>query len=158
RHHPAGRQTTPGADADQPDIPHEVVVDRLPLDGLEEVDLRRPRAPELAIEEVDHDLARELAGRWLLGPSFDLKDMCTCKDERLPGRAVDDRPRADADGMWAEDADPDDGLRRVGVGEARLGRLGLLFRAVVAPGRLAAIGQFVVLVTRPTGGLPARAG
>src|SRR5262249_13799238 len=45
---------------------------------------------------------------------------------------MDDRARAKADSMRAEDPDPHDGLCRMGAGEDRLTGLGLLLRAIVA--------------------------
>jgi hypothetical protein len=152
RHDPAGGQPPPRPDEDQPDIPREVVIDRLPLDRLEEVDLGRVRAPEIAVEQVDHDLARELPGRHLLVAAFELENMRTGQNERLPGRAVDDRSRAVADGVGAEHPDPDHGLGRVGVGEGRLGGFGLLLRAivrVVPAGSGPGIGRF--LFVAPSG-------
>ena len=59
---PAGSGSSPTSTA-------EVVVHRLALDRFDEVHLGRLLAVQLAVEEIDHDLAREPLRRGLAGPS-----------------------------------------------------------------------------------------
>ena len=82
RHDPAGRQPAAGPDPDQPDVHGEVVVDRLPLDRFDEVHLRRPLAVQLAVEQVDHDLARESV-RAPLAAAVELEDVGTGQDQAI---------------------------------------------------------------------------
>ena len=77
-----GGQPAAGPDPDQPDVEREVVIDGLPLDRLDEVHLRRLLAVQLAVEEVDHDLAGELLGR-RLAAAVELEDMGAGEDQRL---------------------------------------------------------------------------
>src|SRR5262249_27080318 len=109
-------------------------------------DLRRVRAPQLAVEQVDDDRAGELRRRRLPAP-FELEDMGARQDERLLRSAVDDGAGAEAGRVGAHDLDPDDGLRRVWVGEgrgsARLG-LGAIVRVLGARDALAGPGRLVV--------------
>ena len=70
----------PGRTRIRPDVEREVVIDGLPLDRLDEVHLRRLLAVQLAVEEIDHDLAGELLGR-RLPRTVELEDMGTRQDE-----------------------------------------------------------------------------
>ena len=77
RNHPRGRNPAAGPDPDQTDVHGEVVVHSLPLDRFDEVHLGRPLAVQLAVEEIDHDLAGK-ALRRRLPLAFEFENVCTC--------------------------------------------------------------------------------
>ena len=120
RDDPGGRQPAAGPDPDQPDVHGEVVVDGLPLDRFDEVHLGRPLAVQLAVEEIDHDLAREAFGRGL-PRTVELEDMGTGQNQGLFFRAMNHRAGAEADGTLGQDPDADHGFPRLGILKFRLG-------------------------------------
>ena len=82
RHDSGGGEAAAGPDPDQAHVDREVVINRLPLDGFDEVHLGGSLAVKLAVEEIDHDLPREPLGS-RLPLALELEDMRTGQNQGL---------------------------------------------------------------------------
>ena len=108
-HHPRNRQSSPGSDPDQPDVPRQVAVDHAPSGGHIEFYLGWLLSLQLTVEEVDHDSPRGLI-RGLRPLIIRPTDSSTCKDQRFLGRALNHRPRTESDRTVSLNPDPYNGF------------------------------------------------